>query len=646
MASKKKITKPEPMKPSGYVKSVSAASLQKYNSYNKFEAVATTTVSDVTIRQPFGRSEYDYYRPNESVPTSVPEIIRTCRNMYKSVGVVRNVIDLMTDFACEDLKIVASDPKEQIFYNAWIKRTDLNAIANEFARHFLLDCNVVVKRVTAKVSKPVERLLSTAKRDYDLRTEDLENKTEKREIPWRYSFLDVTLLDWSNEDLFQFDEAKQLTFTMSAKFKNKLKAALAADVEKKLPKDIREQISKGKVTLDMSKLCVMHNKKDSWEPWATPFLKAVLPDIFFKYKLRQADMSALDGVINVIRLWKLGDHKEGILPTEAVVDKLINILSANTGGGAIDLVWDSMIEMQDYYPPIDKILGSDKYTQVDKDILVGLGVPEVLLGGGGSNFSNSWIQLKTLVEKLKTVRYALLGWLRGEIKMIHKNMSFKSEPHVLLGEMNLSDENVAKKLIVSLWDRGLISDEAVRDVYHQDNILELERMGRQDEVNKKYNVQTKGPFVNDPVDDLSNTGGRPSQTPGDGDNDDRTPKPLTGSLADYILYATDLIDQFDEVVVPSYLQSIGAKNARMLTSEQRVTLDHMRVRVLASFRFGDVVHRESISASLSENCASDDLANYILASVTQFAKQNGSEPSVQHRKRLEAIAWTEYLLSH
>jgi hypothetical protein len=39
--------------------------------------------------------------------------------------------------------------------------------------------------------------------------------------------------------------------------------------------------------------------------------------------------------------------------------------------------------MKDYYPPVEKILGSDKFKEVDRDILIALGIPEVLIGGGG-----------------------------------------------------------------------------------------------------------------------------------------------------------------------------------------------------------------------------------------------------------------------
>jgi hypothetical protein len=47
----------------------------------------------------------------------------------------------------------------------------------------------------------------------------------------------------------------------------------------------------------------------------------------------------------MIRVWKLGDHKEGFLPGEDAVNKLCDILAEHqkSGKGDIDVVWDSMI---------------------------------------------------------------------------------------------------------------------------------------------------------------------------------------------------------------------------------------------------------------------------------------------------------------
>lgn len=47
----------------------------------------------------------------------------------------------------------------------------------------------------------------------------------------------------------------------------------------------------------------------------------------------------------MIRLWKVGDHKEGILPNEVIVDKLAKYLAKDKKGEVVDIVWDTMISI-------------------------------------------------------------------------------------------------------------------------------------------------------------------------------------------------------------------------------------------------------------------------------------------------------------
>ncbi len=51
-----------------------------------------------------------------------------------------------------------------------------------------------------------------------------------------------------------------------------------------------------------------------------------------------------------IRIWKLGDHKEGILPDKQAIEKLINIIESLeiADENTVDLVWDSMLNLQVY----------------------------------------------------------------------------------------------------------------------------------------------------------------------------------------------------------------------------------------------------------------------------------------------------------
>jgi hypothetical protein len=623
------------------------------------KALATSLTNDINIRNPFDRRDYDFHRPNERMPWQFRDVIYACRAAYLKIGVVRNVIDMMTDFATEDLQIVHPDKKTEAFFKVWRQKIQLASAVDEFVRHFLVDGNVVVKRTTAKLSKPVESqwMENTAVGAAEPEKLYTENQVTKREIPWRYTFLNVAALHWVGGEAAKMAGERQLAFRLAPATVNLLKSPsepFQKTIVDALPNNIQNIRKNGSdlVEIDMDTVYVAHNKKDSWEDWAPPFLYAILSDIQFKEKLRQAEISALDGMINVIRLWKLGDHTEGILPNQTAVDKLIGILEANTGGGAMDIVWDSMIEMQEFYPPVEKILGADKFEHVDHDILIGLGVPEVLIGGQGGNFSNSFIQLKTLVEKLEYIRGCVIDWLQTEIALVCKAMDIQVLPKIRFNQMSLEDESVQRKLIIGLLDRGIISVEAVLETYGEDFLLEMERIKGEKNILQQSGVKIKNPLDQKPIAPKAGSKapvkkkapgqrGRPLKDK-DVTRKTRTPKIRTSASIDLIVFGMDVVDAFDNHILPIYMNSIGTTNARKLTWEQREEINNLRMAVLASIKPSDQIDAESI-ISLSEQLKPNSkLFNNIEKAIAEYSGINSKAPTLEQRKRIEATVWANY----
>lgn len=600
-------------------------------SYKNNVVVAST----IEQRNSFWPGTYEAARPYDAVPFNFKDVIKLCRYSYLKSGVVRNVIDLMTDFTCEDLKFIHTDKKVEAFFRVWGQKVKIYDVVNEFVRHSLLDANVVVKRYTAKLNKPIEDQWTQAAPDLKLFKE--KRKTLDKEIRVRYSFLNILSLNWEYDNNSPLK--KKLTFKVNPLVLTKLRdsnSSLHQSLYRNAP-DIADVLKKSdSYDVDMSKVYVSHNKKDSWDDWAPPFLYSILGDLNFKNKLRQAEMAALDGVINVIRLWRLGDHKEKILPAEGAFDRLLEILETNTGGGAVDILWDSMIDMQEYYPPIKDILGPEKYTQVDKDILIGLGIPDVLLGGSGSNFSNSFIQLKTIVERLKALRNQVMDWLNYEIALVCEGMNIKVPPYVSFGQMNLDDEDTTKKLILELLDRGAISLEAVLDVYGQNFLIEVERIKQE----KENGLKLKSPLDEKPKTPTSNNSmnGRP---PGSKDTEKRQRKNIKiRTKASMLVKGLDIIDAIDEHVVPYYMQQINVSNARKLTNQQKDEVDKLRMVILSCIKPTDIINKDYLINKL-DNLTEADSAIYasINQMVQEYIEEHKQEPSIDQKKRIQAIAW-------
>jgi len=228
---------------------------------------------------------------------------------------------------------------------------------------------------------------------------------------------------------------------------------------------------------------------DDWQTYPDPLHFAILPDLHFYEKMRQMDIATMEGVINVIRIWKLGQvlpNGTVKMPSAATIAKLKEMLDEKMGGGTADIIWDSMIELDDHYPPVDKILGSDKYVYVKDEIKAGFGIPDILITGKGQgSYSQQYLGVKVLVEKLEYVREKIKLWLMKEVYDIMAIYGWTEPPMVRFECMNLRDEATVQRLLIELADRNLISKETLLKWFNESWTLEATEIKEEKEEEKE-----------------------------------------------------------------------------------------------------------------------------------------------------------------
>ena len=228
---------------------------------------------------------------------------------------------------------------------------------------------------------------------------DLEDvQVQKREIPWRYTFIDPVYVEVCAGSLASFVSDKRYELTIPANLRkmiNSPKNQAEKDVIAQLPDAILEAATSRKAyPLDPQKTMVYHYKKDDWQRWAFPMIYSIMDDITVIEKLKLADMAALDGAISNIRIFKLGSLEHKIAPTKAAAAKLAGILGNNVGGGTMDLVWGPDIELLESRTSVHQFLGEGKYTPHLNSVYAGLGIPPTLTGTfGAAGTTNNFISL-------------------------------------------------------------------------------------------------------------------------------------------------------------------------------------------------------------------------------------------------------------
>lgn len=644
-----------------------------------------------SVRTGFSRQDYDNFRPGESVASHQKRIIKQSMDAYDRVGIIRNVIDLMSDFASQGLTLVHPNKTIEKFYRKWFTQVGGVDRSERFLNYLYRCGNVVVKRRTAKLNRKKELELRRAA-GADLRLEDI--KVNRREVPWTYDFLNPLAVDVQDQGA-QMVGKPQFALNLSKYTYETLvnSASTNKTVFRTLPNDLQKRLKSGDRTipLDLDKVSFYHYKKDDWLLWANPMIYAILDDIIMLEKMKLADLAALDGAISNVRLWTVGNLDHKIIPTKAAINKLRDILASNVGGGTMDLVWGPELEFSESQSQVYKFLGAEKYQPVLTSIYAGLGIPPTLTGAStGGGYTNNYVSLKTLVERLEYGREILKGFWRQEIEIVRKAMGFRFPAEIHFDSIILSDEAAEKQLLIQLADRDIISTETLLERFKELPGIERIRVRREERERSNDNSSPKkaGPYHNpqhkddvakialtkDALDSeqyLEKLGLPPTSVEQEEVIETNTPQqepervpvedngrpkfsrdtkkrkqkrvtPRSGDATTATLWAVEAQNKISEVVSPIALSHFNKKNARSLNKAEVDQLEYLKMCILTGMTPYMEITSEVIKDLLDRGTKpSNEFNSLVDAKVNSFTSANNKRPNSSEMKYIHASSFVE-----
>lgn len=637
------------------------------------------------------RSDYYYFRPDEAPPVKLKEIIKKAEDIYQRVGLVKNVIDLMGDFASQGIRLVHRNKRIERFYRRWFDKVGGKERSERFLNNLYKTGNIVIDRRTAKISLKVTERLYKSLGASDMQVSDIEENVEKREIPWKYTFIDPVFVEVAAGPLSSFLHEKKYELLLPGTMR-KLINNPKTQAEKEIVSNLPEQILQAAKTkqgypLDPNKILVYHYKKDDWQAWAYPMIYAIMDDITVIEKLKLADMAALDGAISNVRIFKLGSLEHKIAPTKAATSKLAQILGNNVGGGTMDIIWGPDLELIESKTSVHNFLGESKYIPHMNAVYAGLGIPPTLTGTfGAAGTTNNFISLKTLTQRLQYGRDVLAKFWENEIALVQKAMGFKYPAKVEFDRMDLSNEDSEKALLIQLADRNLISDELLQTRFGFDPDMEKTRLNREKRerdsnrmVNKsgpwydpqpenslkkialqtgiatpsqvglelekkktgeKSALELKTPQTGPPNPSSAQPGvpgqGRPKNSKDTTQRKTRTFKPQTG--ASLSIWASKAQDKISEIINPILLKFYNKKNLRSLSSIESEELELVKTKILFNIQPFSKISEENILHTMSNIDSTNKkelLSNYLLW-IKNISNDLNNELSVEDHKQAKA----------
>lgn len=426
------------------------------------------------IMNGYDQEDRDFFRPSEQIPTDGPSINRWCFQAYDRFPIIRNVIDLMADFTVSGITIVNKSKSAQKFAREWMERINLPERAERIA-HMLYLCG------TVPIRRTIGRLPDSFKPINKPRTNRV-SKIGLGKIPMGYTVMDPR---WLNpppiNPTSEHVDVSRYTITSVL--------------------DIGATPTKGPFSwlggvsgnsfaqqnLNPLTDTLLFYKKCDHDTMPKPLLYPLFRDLQILEKLRMSDVAALDGATSKTRLWQLGDKDLEVMPTEAAYERLSSLLKQSTGGGVQDLIWDFMLTVKETTTDLHNFLGREKYVPTLEAIFQGLGIPPSLAGSESkAGYTNNFVSLRTLTERLQYGRSVITAFLMAELEMLQIAMGFRHPFIIVFDEPSLSDETAEKQIILDMWDRGLVSAEFV--VERMGGIPEVEET----RVNREYHDRKDG----------------------------------------------------------------------------------------------------------------------------------------------------------
>jgi hypothetical protein len=417
---------------------------------------------------------------------------------------------------------------------------------------------------------------------------------------------------------------------------------------------------------------------------------AILDDIIMLEKMKLADLAALDGAISNVRLWTIGDLDNKIIPTKAAINKLRDILASNVGGGTMDLVWGPELKFTESQSQVYRFLGSEKYQPVLTSIYAGLGIPPTLTGAtSNGGYTNNYVSLKTLIERLEYGREILAQFWRKEIEIVRKAMNFRFPAEIHFDSIVLSDEAAQKQLLIQLADRDIISQETLLERFRELPSIERVRVRREERDRKADIIPEKAsPFHNPqhkneiekialnkdmlsdeyfeeidlPIKDAVvvtensipnvpqqkqntevKTPGRPPFTRDTQKRKQKRVLPKTGEASTALLWGIDAQNQIADILNPVALKHFNKPNIRSLNKDELNQLDHLKLRVFSNMQIFESVTEDGIKTILdSKQNIPTQCMNEINLQIKAFNTHNNRHATTNELKFIYASALCEY----
>lgn len=419
---------------------------------------------------------YDLEKIFNSPQEHIEDIYYLAKYYYAKVGIIMRVINIIRDFGVSefDLDYPIQDKQAKEVIELFNKRINISQVLRDMIFELAQTGNVA---------------------GYD--------RDGKRIDIYPITKIEVSPLIVNNKPVLVYKNNLSVTDFDSMSLPDK---KLQKKLDLSYPKELAKGIKKGeqRVVLDVDNTFFHKVNSGRYEPYGLPFILTAFDELAHKTVLKEAERATAMGIIEKILRISVGDkdHK----PKQPEIDFYNKLFDGKKGSLKVTVPHFVNIE---WIEPSTDIFGTEKFEQVDTDILNALGVSLTLIRGeGGGNYSEGFISITGLIKTIDNLRDGIptivQEWYKKELA--RNNVSEDSCPSLTFKPVEIDK---AAKLEMTKWlfqNAGLPYEIMLKDAGYDFVSVKLTR-----EEENKNKVEDTFALRQQPFQGTAQQGGAPTK---------------------------------------------------------------------------------------------------------------------------------------
>jgi hypothetical protein len=270
--------------------------------------------------------------------------------------------------------------------------------------------------------------------------------------------------------------------------------------------DFVAAVKKGQKEILLENDNIFRRKYTSDNQYPVPYISSCLEALHHKRKMRRMDYSIMDKVISAIMHVKIGNDNFPITESDqdlGYVEDIRNQLRMRgTNQQSLErifqLITNHTVEIDWIFPETAALLDTEKYADINQEILFGLGFPRVLISGETQKSGTSDSEIATLspIKTAENFRIKILEVIKDVCIEISKQNGFTKVPNVAFKSINLHKFQDFLSGLIQLYSSAAISRTSLGSEFGYDFNAEADLMAQEKDKLESLGLQEFGPSPN------------------------------------------------------------------------------------------------------------------------------------------------------